>query len=120
MPGQLEFVSLSRHSPLHKLVLVSPALPALRVMMMVLQVPLEPRMVVMALVSFFSLFDLGYEHFFSVYIARYRGCFPFFLLSWGPRLTTFCCLASLHVPYAIDFGFFLVFVLGSASHRALF
>ena len=88
---------------------------------MVLQVPLEPRVVVMALVSFFSLFDLGYEHFFSVYIARYRGCFPFFLLSWGPHLTAFCCLASLHVWYAIDYSVFLgFFVLGSASHRALF
>src|SRR5437868_8217312 len=100
MPGQLEFVSLSRHSPLHKLVLLSLALPILRVMMMVLQVPLEPRVVLMALVSF-SLFNLGYEHFFSVYIAsvyitRYRGCFPFFLLSWGPRLTAFCCLVSCH------------------------
>src|SRR5207302_1725723 len=109
MPGQLEFVSLNKHSPLHKLVLLSPALSVLRVMMMVLLVSLEPRMVVMALVFFFSLFDLGAEHFFSVYIVWYRGYFSFFLLSWGQRLTAFYYLASLYVWYAIDRGFFLVF-----------
>src|SRR5437588_10866557 len=99
MPGQLEFVSLSRYSLLHKLVLLSLALPILRVMMMVLQVPLEPRVVVMALVSF-SLFDLGYEHFFSVYITSvyitwYGGCFPLFSSVLG---STFNCFLLLAFP----------------------
>ena len=48
MPGQLESVSLSRHSLLHKLVLLSWALLVLRVVVMVLQVLLEPKVVVMA------------------------------------------------------------------------